>query len=560
MNIMNYNRLLKKTAWVAVAVLALASCKSDVWKEHYSTNSDIPTMTLAQTIESMPQYSKFVQALKTTYTFNERNMTNVTYWDMLNESTFMTVWLPTNESIADSLWDKYTKPIREKSVADHKSVGTEFIGNHIARFSHTVGSATKGRVTMLSGKGYETTPMTIAGTGYKANGRNIRCSNGVLHELEGKVEYLPNLYEFLTSNSEYAAFGNWFKKYTKYEIDPEKSVERGIVDGQMEYADSVLKMTSVLLDEYGYINEEDSNFIMLLPTPTVLAQQYNRIKDYFTYEEVRDDRDSLQELYTYEAIMTDMFFNMNKAFNPSPSDSIVSTQFELAERLSEKIPYHVYRNPYSGILAGASDSMMCSNGKIYFFDEWPFQDKMTFLRPVKLEAEDVLLNSGFTYRPRTLTVDAFGNPSSGRVMDISRPGSDNWTIDYYIPDNLKGAYKLKIVFRRNTVENKSYLLTPTLRYYSQAPDLDNKKLEDDAIKYNEKSGRRVTWKDLCGEGKTKVVDPDTLVSSKVIDFEDCNYKTGRNRCKVSFECKVVDKLKQTANIWLDCIILDPVTE
>lgn len=559
MNIMNYNRILNKTAWVALAVLALSSCKSDVWKEHYSTNSDIPTMTLAQTIESMPQYSKFVKALKTTYTFNERNMTNVTYWDMLNESTFMTVWLPTNESVADSLWEKYTKPIREKSAADHKKVGTEFLGNHIARFSHTVGSATRGRVMMLSGKGYESTSMTIAGTGYKAGGKNIRCSNGIIHELDGKVEYLPNIYEYLTSNPEFAAFGNWFKKYTKYEIDPEKSVERGIVDGQMEYADSVMKMTSVLLDEYGYINEEDSNFIMLLPKPSVLASQYERIKDYYTYEECRDDRDSLQEMYTYQAMMTDMFFNMNRAFNPSPADSLVSTLFKLEERLSEVIPYHVYKAPYSGIIARASDSVMCSNGKVYLFDEWPFLDSLTFLRPVKVEIEDEILTSEFTYRPRTITVDAFGNPSSGRVMDISRPGNDNWIVSFYAPDNLKGNYRLKMVFRRNTVANRSYSLTPVLRYYSQEPDLSDNKLEEHAILYQAKDGRKVIWSDVCGLGTTTIVDPDTVTSS-VFAFPDCNFKTGRNRCKVSIECRVTNKLTHTSNLWMDCIILEPVIE
>lgn len=559
MNIMNYNRILNKTAWVALAVLALSSCKSDVWKEHYSTNSDIPTMTLAQTIESMPQYSKFVKALKTTYTFNERNMTNVTYWDMLNESTFMTVWLPTNESVADSLWDKYTKPIREKSVADHKKVGTEFLGNHIARFSHTVGSATRGRVMMLSGKGYESTSMTIAGTGYKAGGKNMRCSNGIIHELDGKVEYLPNIYEYLTSNPEFAAFGNWFKKYTKYEIDPEKSVERGIVDGQMEYADSVMKMTSVILDEFGYINEEDSNFIMLLPNPSVLASQFERIKDYYTYEECRDDRDSLQEMYTYQAMMTDMFFNMNRAFNPSPADSLVSTLFKLEERLSEVVPYHVYKNPYSsGIIAQASDSVMCSNGKVYLFDEWPFLDNMTFLRPIKLELEDENPGSGFTFRPRTIVADAFGNPSSGRVLDITGP-SETWKADFYVPDNLKGRYLMKLVCRRNTVQNKSYRISPKLRYYSQSPDLSDKNLETNAILYQLKNGSRQGWADVCGLGKKTVVDPDTLVSTP-IDFPDCNFKTGRDRCKVTVECQIKTPADHTNNLWLDCIILEPVTE
>lgn len=560
---MNNNKFLTKAAWVTLTVLALSSCKSDVWEEHYSINSDVPTMTLAQTIESMPEYSNFVKALKSTYTFNGKKMTNVTYWDMLNESNFLTVWLPTDESLDSEVWKEYTKPVREKSQEDHLMVGSEFLGNHIARFSHTVGAATDKkdpRIMMLSGKGYESSSLSIAGTDYKADGKNIRCSNGIIHKLDGKIEYLPNIYDYLTTNPEYQDFGNWFKQYTKYEIDTEKSVERGIVDGQMEYADSVLKKNSVLLEKYGYIDEEDSNYIVLLPTRAVLDSQYDRIKDYFQYEELREDHDSLQKFYTYQAMMTDMFFNMSQFANPHPDDSIVSTLFKQEERLSENIPYHVY-DP--AILNDADSVIMCSNGKVYLFDEWPFQDKMTFLRPIKVEAEDVLLSSEFSLRPRTIYQDMSGNvlPTPVRVMDVSVNGLYSWDAPYWIDDNLKANYILKIVFRRNTVMNRSYCLYPVLRYYSQQPSMDADK-ETKAILWEKSTGKKKVNIYVCGDKNDEnQVESDTVVSTSFA-FPNCNYKTGRDRCKVTISSKMTSNQtdNMTSNVWIDCIILEPVTE
>ncbi len=559
---MNKYRLLKKTAWAALAVLALASCKSEVWKEHYSTNDDVPTMTLAQTIESMPEYSNFVKALKSTFTFNEKNMTNVTYWDLLNESNFMTVWLPTNGSIAPEVWEQYTKPVRDKTREEHLKFGTEFLMNHIARFSHTVGSATDERITMLSGKGYDATPTSLAGTDYQANGTNIRCSNGILHKLDGKIEYLPSIYEYLTTNSDYKEFGQWFAQYTKYEIDVDKSVEKGIVDGQMVYADSVMKISSVLLDKFGYINEEDSNYIMLLPAPELLSQEFNRIKDYFEYESLRDDADSLQKFYTYQAMMTDMFFNMNKGVNPHAADSIVSTLFKLEERLSDSIPYHVYKNPRgeNGILASAKDSAMCSNGKVYFFDKWPFKDNMTFLRPIKVEAEDVMLASDFTFRPRNLYRDYYGNSFQATVMEVDRTGFDNWEAPFYIPNTLKASYKMKIVLRRNTVTNRAYYLLPTVSLYSEFKDLSKTaaELEKEAQVY--KPSGLNPYKYYCGDkNNTNIKDPD-VIESPAFSLKHCNYETNLDLCRVLLSCKATNKETQTSTVWIDCIILEPVIE
>ena len=134
----NYFKKLTRSVWVVSAILVLGSCESDVWKDHYSYKSDsnAPVSTLAETIESIPGSAKFVQALKTTFMYNGDKELRVTYWDFLNGDQFLTVWLPSEGSISESEWAEYTSTDPGK---DHKKIGTQFIMNHIARFSHPVG-------------------------------------------------------------------------------------------------------------------------------------------------------------------------------------------------------------------------------------------------------------------------------------------------------------------------------------------------------------------------------------------------------------------------------------
>ena len=546
--------LLRKAAWVVSAVLILSSCESDVWKEHYSTGDDVPTKNLAETIESMPEYSNFVKALKTTYMFNGDKQLVKTYWDLLNESQYLTVWLPSNESISPEKWAEYTNS--DMDSKDHLKVGEELIMNHIARFSHTVGASSKGKITMLSEKSYRTSSESISNVKYVANGTNVRCTNGILHKLEGKIEYLPNIYEYLVSVPEYQEiFGKWLAQYTKLEIDEKKSIASGVNDeGNMEYVDSVMIEKSIILDKYGFVNCEDSTYAVILPSPELFNKKFNEISKFYEYGEVQPGRDSLQRFYTYDAILTDMFFNMSETGQKSPEDSIVSTRFNKAERMTDPHPYHVYYKPFDsdGIIGKSSRTVNCSNGDIYIVDEWPFVDSLTFLRPIKVEAEDVRL-SGMVLNQRTvyLTDDEGKQIGMTRVMDISREGMKRWDALYQIDNNLKGKYTVHIVFCPNRNDPRPYIISPVVKY----------RVESDAeILYEHKVQAGKRWVSapikVCVDQK-----PDTIVTD-VVEFKTCNYKTNVSRASVTVTCSISDNDvdKYASNVWLDYIELRPVIE
>lgn len=560
----NYFKKLTRSVWVVSAILVLGSCESDVWKDHYSYKSDsnAPVSTLAETIESIPGSAKFVQALKTTFMYNGDKELRVTYWDFLNGDQFLTVWLPSEGSISESEWAEYTSTDPGK---DHKKIGTQFIMNHIARFSHPVGSATKEKVNMMSEKAFRSTAQGMGDVAYLSS--NTRCTNGILHCIDGRLVYRPSLYEYITSLSKteksakgsiydyQERLGDWFDKFTVEDVDEKRSVAGDIDDeGVVQYIDKVIIKSSILMKKFGYISVEDSNYAIVLPTPAVWDSVYDTLKYYYTYGEVeaQEVRDSMLEFWTNSAMLTDMFFNMN--IQKHPNDSVTSTLFKWAERMSDKIPYHVYQKPYAagGLFADRIDSVVCSNGVIYIRDNWPFADSLTFRRPIKIEAEDQRL-SGVTTNPRTINYFAGKRYNNLRVMEVSKTTAA-WEADYTIEDNLRGKYMVKLVIFPNTVVAMPNLIHPVVSYTANVKN----EILPNGEKYYMRGTRKFALNDTVGRDLTKI---DTVVIGPV-DFPTSNYNNKPGRVTVTLKSAITNaNANQFSNkVWLDCIILEPVFE
>ena len=231
---------ISKSVLLAAALIVLCSC-NDTWNEHYSfkeTESKYPVAKIAETLGDISGFSNFYTALRTTKMCDKHGVPlNMTYLDLLMEDQFMTVWAPSDASVQD--WSLYTKS--DKTAAEHKEVGEKFLENHIARFKHSVGYDTI-KIVMLNGKNYTLMPDNIEGQSYHGDDINIRCSNGVLHCIDGKMEFLPSLYEYITTAPEYKdIFGDWFSSFTISELDPYESVAQGLNEnGEIVYVDSVM--------------------------------------------------------------------------------------------------------------------------------------------------------------------------------------------------------------------------------------------------------------------------------------------------------------------------------
>lgn len=562
------NNFIKRFSAMLIAVPVLFGSCHDTWKEHYSfkeTNSKYPVDKLAETLSNIDGFEKFVTVLSTTRTVDKNGAPlNTTFMDLLSEDQFLTVWAPSNGSVPDSLWAKYTKA--GKSAKENQEVAEKFILNHIARFKHSTGEGVNERVVMMSGKAYKSLSDGMGGNPYHGEEKNIRCSNGVLHCIDGYNKYLPSLYEYITTSSDYKElFGDWFKSFTIQELDPDRSVAQGIdkVTGEITYIDSVMIESNRLMSLYGRISTEDSTYALVMPTPALWPSVYNHIKDYYVFAENELNNDSLQQYYTRTTMMTDMFYNMNPKVQRYMPDSVFSTLYSASENRREGKAYHIFGQPYSatGLFGSCVDSVECSNGTIYFMDQWPFADTTTFLRQIKLEAETYQNLPNLILKQQSVQTvgdSTYENPI--QVMRISGDGVSNWTGKIYLSDNLKGKYNVKMVMLPNTVTELPNFIHPKISY--MMPDGNEKVLIDsvtiESVEYRPGKFRetKVSYYAINNMAKMDTIDLGT------IEVPYCNYDMNQDKLSVTLSSGVNEKNseKYSSEIWLDCIILDPVVE
>ena len=578
---MNYliKALIKPFRVLIVASVVLSSCESDVWKDHYSYKSDTgdAVSSIGATIKDMGDNGNvdakyFVETLKNTYVYKGNKKTLVTYWDLLTDDQFFTVWLPTK--IDETVWLKYAK--RNKTPEENIEVGRDFILNHVARFKHSVGTRTYERIKMMNDKSYIADhAKTFHTVGY--NRTNIRCTNGLLHVLDNYVPYSPNIYDYLTSNTVYKSFngneyrydniiGKWIDSFTVITLDPNKSIpgDIDIETGEKTWLDSVVITSNELLNGLkSFINVEDSNYAVVLPSPELWNIVYDSVKEYFSYASGYDganpvmtrEDSTLQRKYTRLSMLTDAFFNLNTQKNGG-RDSVTSTLFRKID-IQDGYPYHIYYKPYDdeekGLFnkAHCIDSVICSNGKIYIRDNWPYSDAV-FFKPIKIEAEDLTYNSDFS-KATPLTISY--QDKRVRVVQLKKNGQ-GYEMDFGIPNNLKGKYNLKVVFFPKTNTNIPGTLVHMSVQYVTGNVLTV--VLDPLERYKKPNGRYATRSkiDTIGVNMDK---PDTVTVGP-FELPDCNYKARLPKAQLKIKSMINDQNSSNFSdeLWLDCIMLEPV--
>lgn len=569
-----YFNSVRKSIWVVPAICACVSC-NQAWNDHYSTDySIVPSSTIMEGIEGMDGTDKFIQALKTTNLLRGSEKLPATFYDFLNSDQYLTVWVPEESSISDAEWAVYTKP--NKSKDENKLVAQEFLMNHIARYSHPTTKVGGDKILMLSSKRYISNKNEIDGISYKSGATDKIFKNGLVHRVNGNIDYKKNIYEYITSAEEYkSVIGDFFLKYTREEVDKDKSVQSGINDeGEMEYIDSVIVLKSILLSKYGLINEEDSNYLMVLPTPAAWKAKHDEVIGMYDFGKVVG-ADSLAEFYTQSALMTDMFFNMN--IQTAKKDSVNSTTFKKSERNTEpQLKYHTFFKPYEADGLFKKDSIgqyLASNGKIIFTSTWPYVDTLTYATQIKVEAEDAdyideaenSVSSKKILRNNQEASNKFTGRISGEAVRVlgGKDGYEGWEIQLQVKNNLKGKYRVKLVVIPDMEIQKPNAINPII-YYKSTKIYEPKN----------KRGRAEVFYP-CGiphnnyDGDAKTLDfvnkVDTITLPALVEIPYCDYDSKTSPANVRVQLKSSMKPteaneKFSTNLYLDCVIFEPVLE
>lgn len=299
--------------------------------------------TIWQNIQSHPELSQFADILQSVrYSQTEEKTTNETYADIFNGDQVFTVWAPANGKFN---YDYY-KQLLATGIRDSiYKVETELIRNNMTRFSNVISGNDSVKLSLFNSKfawlNYDN--KTIKGV--EITTPNIGSSNGVLHITDGSVAYQPNLYEYLATRTDLDSINKFIKSFQTTEFNENASTQGPTVNGVATWVDSITYMSNQYTTSFmnAYINREDSNYVMILPTNEAWDNILEKTKKYYKYKvgsyqqytydgqsnktETRTaltqaQADSLQNLFAKNAICQNLTYNANWQYGRIPITSI----------------------------------------------------------------------------------------------------------------------------------------------------------------------------------------------------------------------------------------------
>lgn len=432
----------------------VTSCSD--WDDHYDANSAnsvaSANYTLWENIKNDTSLTQFAQLVK-----------KAGYENILNTSQTYTIWAPKNGTF------DYSTLIGEDST----KLLNEFIKNHIARYNFPASGELNEKVYLLNKKmEYFTGADSYTFGDINVENKNIASSNGILHKLSGKVTFFTNIYEYLSAGKyDLDSLKNYIHKYDKKTLDTENSVVGPTVNGEITYLDSVFIEDNSLFKLLGraYINREDSNYTMIMPTNTGWNKAYNNLSKYFNYipsmkfinlssgetSSVTQDNVYMSDSMIHLSIIRDLIFNNRmyansalKTYTPDgtlKSDSLVTTTYG-----------EIFGDEQTDLFKGATKETM-SNGYCWITDSLRIKPWYSWCPEIILEGE----YNSYRTKPNTekgtqetVTVSAAsqnsavsGSVSNGRYVDIVPYSSAvNPEVDFYLPSLLSTSYDIYCVF------------------------------------------------------------------------------------------------------------------
>ncbi|MBR6180284.1 MAG: fasciclin domain-containing protein [Prevotella sp.] len=570
---MKRKNLYKTVLGLAMATLTLTGC-SDEWDDHYSTSTkEVQGGTLWDAIRQDPNLSNFASVA-----------TACGYDKALASTQVFTVFAPTNDvfssSDAEALIQTYNSQ-KGRIDDDENTTIKEFLQNHIALYNYSVSSRSNDSIVMMNGKYALLEPGSISGTPFvKANELH---NNGVLFKVGAPLKFFPNVFEYMSKNSELDSLYNFFynDRFYRRVFRAEESVPGGIVDGKTVYLDSVFVQQNELFD-YRFlnarINREDSTYWMLAPTNKVWRELLDEYSQYFLYDAKVPDRDSVMYTNPRLAIVQGTIFSRGINLDHMINDSLMSTNatYNFQRRANQwgndSLHYYEYYHPFApdGILSNVS-AEECSNGQVFVSDDWKVNKRETFYQTRIIEAESNNSIKEVSKVENTQGVLEETVSPKFRVVDNKSPFygqiSNNRFVEF---EPLKTTVQHSVTFNITDVLSNIgydiYLVTaPALANDSNATEIQRlPTLLRCTLKYHNEEGVEQA-KQLASRVETKGDEVDYLLLAENFKFPVASYGLVEEEPQVTLmvETRVssgqVNKT-HTRTMRIDCIILKPHEE
>ncbi len=395
-----------KGALLCTAVLAGAIACTD---DHFDIDPSVSgRQTLWESISGNEDLSEFADLLsRVHYSKSEGIQTEETYASLFNSNQTFTIWAPKNGTFD---YAKYDALLNTGKPEDAYIVEQELIRNCLTRFSHVMTGNKNERLEMFNGKTAMFNAADATMKGQIIVQPNVGATNGILHIIDGAVEYQPNLYEYIATRADLDSLNKFISSFHKVEFNESLSTQGPVVDGVITWVDSVYTTYNNYLSGYmrAYLTREDSSYAMIMPTNTAWDVALAKTKKYYNYKnkykqdvttvtpegndtviagietEFEDaELDSIVNHYAKNAIVQNLAFNANlqwgKGFNdfavPGLCDSLQSTAGVVFDK-----------NICSDLFAGA-EMVETSNGYAYIVDNFNYRPEDTWAAEMINEAE-----------------------------------------------------------------------------------------------------------------------------------------------------------------------------
>lgn len=513
-----HNNAIWRAAVMGIFALMMSSCH-DAWNEHYGTTGkqSSSSNTLWDEIASRPELNEFRSLLEQTGCR-----------DALDSDQMFTVFAP--------------KGSIRSTAGSTEALINEVVYNHVARFplsaSNRLGVARS--VRMLNGKvgTFEANDDRYTFAGKALTESNIICRNGVLHVIEGQIPFFCNVWEYMDQDTTYSCIRDYLYSFNAIRLDEDASVAGAVVDGQITYVDSVVINTNEMFYRIGQLNSEDSTYWMVLPTNRAWRDAYERVSSYYCYSAKNPQRDSLQNHYTQQAMVSDLVFS--RSMQLMPADALISTCC------------HTFPNPLQTLLpeyVGFDHGIECSNGTVFPVDTLRHAPWLSWHSPIKVEAEN---QRGREYTlcelyKRSLSASSpyFELVSDASYIEtVPTTSSANPSIIFTIPDVLSASYDIKAVFLPQTlgIDKSNYGRPNKLICNLTTVDANGKSITDKS-------------EVLC----TDPTAIDTVTLFKGYTFEACNYdeESVTTKLKIISQVTSRERADYSRTLLIDCILFEP---
>jgi hypothetical protein len=418
---------MNKNKYIALIILCIGclsySC-TDTQDEHYSRTASLPEQNLRELIAgdaSLSVFSKLVEI--------------AAYDTLLSSTQTFTVWAPSNTALSDIDLNTIT---REEARL--------IVGNHIARFNHSTSTPDNSRlVRMKNNKAYYFSGNGSFFGGVDIQAHDILAKNGLLHILQSRIPYHPNIYEYILATPGTSFLADFISRFDEEIFDEEASTPIDVDDSGRPVYDTVTVAYNRLFDfpfqgafrgmpvsGLGQINREDSLYTMLVTDNTAWDAAYNRISPYFKRT---DTSDSVQRIQTSLAILEDLIYR-SVLENPETSDSLISTSPSIIH--------------YPGTLFSGSEKIQASNGLIFrtanlLYDNLETWNKYLYVEADETEGRKTGANTSiFT---RTLESNDTIQATDFRFLEVGASiTSAQPEVTFDIPQVLSGKYNIYVEF------------------------------------------------------------------------------------------------------------------